>query len=158
MLEQQLIPNTSYPLLPWCKSHPGSSGTCYSQSRHMSAVIFLPSLCPARPLENPSLSSPGWGGRTPLTLPRLQEHALPPRDHSAPALLPPHYCFNQSLNWLFGNPGCSRLVTALSLFNWSLNLLPAMIMRLVSPGSLRTVNYPCRPQPIRHTKSANCSD
>lgn len=143
------MPNTAYPFHRY-NSHPDSAGIRYSQSKHICSNLSC-SPGPPRPLENHSLSS--FGGRP---SPRLQKHVLPPRGPSAPVLLLPHDYFNQSLNWLFRNPHCSRLVTALSLFNWSLNLLPAMIMRLVSPGSLRTVNYPCRPQPIRHTKSANC--
>lgn len=155
------MPNTAYPLIHRSKSHPGSAGICYNQS--IGYVLHVCSNFSSSPLSSKtswkSCPKQPWKGGTPHPpTPRSQEHALPPRGPSAPILLPPHYCFNQSRNWLFGNPGCSRLVTALSLFNWSLNLLPAMIMRTVSPGRLLTVNYPCRPQPIRHTKSANCSD
>lgn len=35
ILEQQLMSNIAYPLLHRCKSHPGSSGIWYSQSRHV---------------------------------------------------------------------------------------------------------------------------
>lgn len=128
------------------KSDLGRLGTPYGSAEirhsHTFTAIFLPALSPALSI---------------MGTPRIQQHSLTSQRPPAPGSLPHHYCFNQSLNWLFGNQGCSRLVTALSLFNWRLNLLPAIIIQLVSPGSLRMVNYPCRPQPIRHMKSANCS-
>lgn len=125
-----------------CQSHATSHQRgCGLSSLERSKIFY--ELCPKQP---PHKSHS-----------RLQQLVLPPRGPQAPILLPPRSRLSQCLNRLFGNPGCSRLATALSLFNWRLNLLPAIIMRLVSPGSLRTVNYPCRPQPIRHMKSANCS-
>lgn len=87
---------------PGCILHPRwPAGIWYGQNKHVSMAIFLPSPCPPRPMENPSLSIPGGTLSSPCPYYRNMQNLQGPT-HLSPCSHP--ITFQSVPKWALWDP------------------------------------------------------